>query len=108
MSTTYKIAEAEASPIACTLDPAAMGDRMDDWQAALAHVVDRQAIPGGVRLVLGANTPLGDLTALAAAEQGCCSFFSFALTLDGRGAALEVRAPEDAADLVTSLFGTAA
>jgi hypothetical protein len=43
-----------------------------------------------------------------AAEQSCCSFFSFALTVDDRGVALEVRAPQDAAELVTAVFGAPA
>ncbi len=37
----------------------------------------------------------------------CCAFFSFAITVDGRGLALEIRAPADAEDLVVALFGTA-
>ena len=42
------------------------------------------------------------------AEQGCCTFFAFAITIDDRGIALEVRAPADAADLVTAVFGAPA
>ena len=61
----------------------------------------------GVRLLFGDGVPLDELTRLAVAEQGCCSFLSFALTVDGRGIALEVRAPADAADLVAALFGPA-
>jgi hypothetical protein len=44
---------------------------------------------------------------LARDEWACCSFFSFALTVDGRGTALEVRAPEAAQALVASMFGFA-
>jgi hypothetical protein len=50
---------------------------------------------------------LGQLARLIGAEQRCCAFFTFTLTVDATGIALEVRAPELAADMVTGLFGTA-
>ncbi len=56
-------------------------------------------------------SPDTDLTALAqlvAAEHDCCSFLSFVITIDGRGVALEVTAPDEAAEVVESLFGAAA
>jgi hypothetical protein len=45
---------------------------------------------------------------LTAAEQACCRFFTFAITVDERGIGLEVRAPDGAEDLVASLFGVVA
>ena len=42
-----------------------------------------------------------------AAEQDCCQFFRFAITVDTRGVALDVRAPADAFEIVESMFGTA-
>ena len=51
---------------------------------------------------------LGELMRLAAAEQDCCQFFTFAIIVDTRGVALEVRAPDDALPVLQSLFGTAA
>jgi hypothetical protein len=56
----------------------------------------------------GGDAPLADVARLAAAEQDCCRFFSFALTVDERGVALEVRAPDDALSLVEALFGAEA
>ena len=70
------------------------------WQAALAAVVDRVPIENGVRLQFGAHTAIGELAELAAAEQDCCMFFRFNLTIDTRGIGLEVTAPPDAIDLV--------
>jgi len=95
--------------IACTLGAVEIGDRMEDWQAILAHVTGReQTADGGLRLTLSAAVPLAELSGLVAAEQGCCGFFAFAITVDGRGVALEVRAPDDAGDIVTTVFGAAA
>lgn len=95
--------------IACTLSADQMTDRLDDWQTLLAHVTDRaRTADGGLRLTLDQDVPLDELTRLAVAEQGCCAFFAFALTVDDRGVALEVRAPDDATDIVTAVFGDAA
>jgi DNA-binding transcriptional MerR regulator len=96
---------ADDPPIACTLDPAELDGRRADWQQVLAPVREREPIAGGVRLVLPAGVPLGPLGELVTAEQRCCGFFRFALTVDERGVGLEVTAPETAADLVDELFG---
>lgn len=42
---------------------------------------------------------------LSVAEQSCCSVFSFVVTIDGRGVALEVRSTPDAAPILHSMFG---
>jgi MerR family transcriptional regulator, copper efflux regulator len=94
--------------IACTLSAGAMQGRIDAWQALLGHVERRQKIDGGVRCLFAASVPTGELIRLVAAEQDCCQFFQFAITVDGRGVALEVRAPEDARSIVESMFGVPA
>lgn len=95
--------------IACTLPAGEVTGRLADWQEVLGFVRAREpTADGGLRLVLAADAPLDELARLARAEQGCCSFFAFAITVDERGLALEVRAPADAADLVAAVFGTAA
>jgi DNA-binding transcriptional MerR regulator len=93
--------------IACTLDHLDMADRIGDWQAALAGVERREAIDGGIRLSFGSGADFGEIVRLARDEWTCCSFFAFSVTVDGRGTALEIRAPADAAELVASLFGVA-
>lgn len=96
---------AEEPAVACSLGLDALGTRVDEWRALLADVAARAPIDGGVRLVFAPGTPVAPIAELAAAEQDCCRFFRFALTLDGRGTALEVTAPDEAAELVESLFG---
>jgi MerR family copper efflux transcriptional regulator len=88
-----------SEPVACTLDPADLPGRLQEWRDVTAHVTARTAIEGGIRLHLDAGTPLGDLAALMVAEQSCCSFFAFTLTVDARGVALEVRGPAEALPL---------
>ena len=92
-------------PIACTLSSEDVPARIAEWREVLASVTAREAIPGGLRLVLSDEAPVARIAALAVAEQQCCAFFRFALTVDGRGVALEVTAPGDGEAVVAELFG---
>lgn len=91
--------------IACALSAGSMRGRMADWQALLAHVDRRDRVDGGVRSVFADSVPIDQLMRLVAAEQECCQFFRFAITVDTRGVALEVRALDDALSIVESMFG---
>ena len=99
---------ASAPEIACTLGHEAMSDRIAEWQALLGHVEAREPVDGGIRLTLDRDVDLGEVVRLARAEWSCCSFFAFSITVDARGAALEVRAPEAGRELVTAVFGATA
>jgi hypothetical protein len=81
-----------------------MKGRLDEWNELLSHVARRERIDSGVRCVF-ARRCHGDLIRLVAAEQDCCQFFRFAITVDARGVALEVRSPADAQSIVESMFG---
>ncbi len=103
------VAKPVDAPIACTLEPDAMPERLADWRTVLGQARTRVATAdGGLRIEFGDSIDLGDLARLVAAEQHCCGFFSFSLTVDQRGTALEVRAPEGASGIVAELFGHAA
>jgi DNA-binding transcriptional MerR regulator len=96
-------------PIACTLAVGDMGDRLGDWDRVLAAAVRRLALPtGGLRVEFDNRVDVAGLARLAGAEQECCTFFRFTITVDHRGVALEVDAPAEAHDLIAGLFGTAA
>lgn len=93
-------------PIACTLDGDDLPARLAAWREVLEAAQGRMTSPdGSVRLELGTSYDLGTLAALVAAEQQCCAFFSFAITVDRRGVGLEVSAPDGAQALVAELFG---
>ena len=92
-----------------------MKDRLAEWNRLLAdkgtcwsRLSTRTAIPGGVRLEFAAGADVNEIARLSVAEQDCCRFLSFALTVDGRGIGLDVRAPEDAKMVVHALFGAPA
>ena len=94
--------------IACTLSAGSMKGRIDEWRALLDHVEHREPIDGGVRCVFAPAVPPAELMRLVAAEQDCCQFFQFAITVDARGIAMEVQAPHHAQAIVESMFGVAA
>jgi DNA-binding transcriptional MerR regulator len=98
---------ADEVPIACTLTATDMSTRLDEWHAVLRGVTARHAVDGGVRLELDPATDVTEIARLAAAEQGCCRFFDFALAIAAPGIALEVRAPSDGQVVLAALFGEA-
>ena len=105
---TLSIAAPREQPIVCTLQTTAMPERVERWHTVLAHVGARVRTADG-RLRLGLHgVDLSELITLVEAEQQCCSFFAFVVTVDERGVALEIDAPDDAAEIVTAMFGTAA
>ena len=101
------VSQPQSPPVACTLDAPELPGRLQEWRDVMAHVVGRALIDGGIRLELDTTVPLDQLALLIKAEQGCCSFFAFALTVDQRGVALEVRAPGEGLTMVDALFGDA-
>lgn len=84
-----------------------MKGRIADWNALFTHVDRRERIDDGVRCLFARSVPTGDLIRLVAAEQDCCQFFWFAITVDTRGVALEVSAPSGAQAIVESMFRVA-
>lgn len=94
-------------PIACSLSAADLGNQLGEWASLLETASTRQPIPGGLRVTFTSGAPFEELARLTAEEQTCCPFFAFAITLDHRGTALEVTAPDDAQDLITAAFGAA-
>jgi hypothetical protein len=92
--------------IACTLGAGELADRLAHWDQLLDAAVRRRALgPGGIRVEFPDDVDVAALASLVRAEQACCAFFRFALTIDHRGAALEIDGPPDTADLVIGMLG---
>lgn len=94
--------------IACALHPESVGERFEDWNRILASAKARTAIPDGVRVVFHRDVDAGALASLAAAEQTCCSFFRFDISIGADEVALVVTGPDDAQPVIAAVFGTAA
>jgi DNA-binding transcriptional MerR regulator len=92
-----------APPIACTLAITDVPQRVRDWRAVRDEAVAREATATGVRLVFERAVDAGRLAALAAAEQDCCGFLRFDLSVGPEQVVLEVRGPEDARPVIDAL-----
>ena len=63
-----------------------MPDRFAEWEAQLARVRARGATAEGrLRLEFDDDVSVPELASLVAAEQHCCAFLAFAITIDHRG-----------------------
>jgi DNA-binding transcriptional MerR regulator len=109
LTVTPRTQAPDSEAIACTLRSGAAVDRIRHWQDLVARAVDRQPIDGGVSLLFAAHEDLaGQIATLAAAEQDCCTFFTFTVRLTTGRISLDVQAPPDAAEVVAALFGAPA
>lgn len=108
-TTTTSTTKPAGEPITCTLANEDRLGRLADWDAVLGHARTRTATgEGGLRITFDETVDPGELARLADAEQQCCAFFSFAITISPDEVSLEVRAPDGATDIVTAVFGSAA
>jgi DNA-binding transcriptional MerR regulator len=92
-------------PIVCTLGPDLVGTRIADWRAMLARVTSREAIEGGIRARFADGVDVSALAELAAAEQDCCRHFTFGLTIDPDGVALDITGPSETQSVIEALVG---
>jgi DNA-binding transcriptional MerR regulator len=96
----------ESIPVACSLDSELARDRIADWQKLIAKATGKKAIGDGVALSFEHDVALTtEIAKLAAEEFQCCGFFRFNVAIDASGVRLEVGAPAEARDIITSVFG---
>ena len=90
---------------ACTLDRAALRERIAEWAELRNRSARVESIPGGARLVLHEAEPIADVAALVAREAECCPFYSFTLHVDGPSRHLDINAGPGAEPAVLALIG---
>ncbi len=98
-------AYADAVEIVCSLTGTAAAARLQQWEALGPFILSRGSLESGVRLQFHPSVDVAPLVKLVLAEQSCCRFLSFALTVDERGIGLDIHAPPEAADIVHELAG---
>jgi anti-sigma-K factor RskA len=94
----------EATPIACSLDGAAMGERADEWRALVAWSVASVEV-GALAVHLVLRDSEADLTAavaLAQREKECCPFFDVSLALDSDRRTLVLAVPDGAEETLAA------
>ena len=91
------------TPIACTLTPEAVTDRLSEWQRFLAEStgaverVSQQRLR--IRLNASTSATLGAID-LARREKAWCSFFEFSIAIEEESSWLTVEVPPDAIDVL--------
>ena len=91
--------------MACSLSAEGATTQLDQWAEILRHASIRQPIDDGFRVSFAPSVPIADLIRLTVSEQACCQFFRFAITVDTRGIALEIRSTTDGQTVIESFFG---
>ncbi|WP_329081264.1 MULTISPECIES: hypothetical protein [unclassified Streptosporangium] len=98
-------------PSACTLPTAERPLRVAEFDALFAEAVQAVTRPQRTRLRLElvfSPEHAARAAELAARENGCCSFFTFTLTITGGHLALEVAVPAEQAEVLDALQARAA
>ena len=89
---------------ACSLDAAAMTNRMAEWRAVTERAVAIDPTPHGVRVRFPTDAELTAAVArLVALEVSCCPFFTMALDVSDAALELRIEAPPGAEDLARQL-----
>lgn len=96
---------ASAVPIACTLASDELGARLAEWRTLAGTAVGRQRLAGGVQLEFPRTVDLAAVATLIAAEQECCRFLTFTMTVADDHVLLTIAAPRDAMSYVDELVG---
>jgi len=105
MGTTDPAADAE---VACTLDAADRPGRLADWRSLMRRATGPERIAGGLRFRFPAEAGLAAIVAdLAQAEQTCCAFLRFTVSVGAGTIRLDILAPIGAEAIVDGLFQTA-
>ena len=95
-----------AVPIACTLTPEGVVDRMEEWRTFLSTMVtkiERTTNQATLTLREGSKALLM-ATDLAEREKACCPFFQFSIELEGLDGRLLVGVPIEAEKILTDLL----
>lgn len=91
--------------IACSLDGAGQRARLAEWEELLVLAASRGEISDGARYTFPAVDGMEErVRSLAQAEQECCSFFDFGVTVVGDHVEMTVVAPADGQAALRYLF----
>jgi MerR family transcriptional regulator, copper efflux regulator len=102
--TTSDVHAVDHAPVACSLTVGQYGARVREWRTLLdgAH---REILPDGSMRVRLPIARASELAQLVVAEQRCCPFFTFRLTLAGDHVGLDAYGPGGVEPLIAGLFG---
>jgi len=102
---TAAAAPAADPPVVCTLGDGEREGRAAAWRAALAAATGRHETAGGVRLRYPREVDVAALAGLAAAENDCCRWATFTVTIEPGGVTVDVTGPEAARASIVRMYG---
>ena len=89
----------------CTLDADEMPGRVADWRATLGAATAREETPAGVRLRFDrTTTDVAALAGLAAAENDCCRWATFTITIGPDELTMDVTGSSTARQSIVSMY----
>ncbi|HYW24992.1 MAG TPA: MerR family transcriptional regulator [Terriglobales bacterium] len=97
-------AVAVGPPIVCTLSEEERRGRGAEWRAALAAATAREETPAGVRLRFQRSVAVGALADLAAAENDCCRWAAFTITIGHDDVTMEVTGAAAAREAIVRMY----
>jgi DNA-binding transcriptional MerR regulator len=97
---------AEGPPVVCTLREDEKPDRAAAWRATLAAATARDETPGGVRLRYPRATDVTALAGLAAAENECCRWTTFTITIGPDEVTMDVTGSREALPSITAMYAS--
>jgi DNA-binding transcriptional MerR regulator len=96
---------ADGPPIVCTLGADELPGRVADWRSTLTAATAREETPGGVRLRFDrATTDVAALAGLAAAENDCCRWATFTITIAPDDLTMDVTGSPAARSSIVSAY----
>ena len=103
---SYRAADGPAGdpPVVCTLGDDEMPGRVAEWRAALAAATAREETAGGVRLRFHRATDVAALAGLAAAENECCRWATFTITIGPDEVTMDVTGSAAARPSIVALY----
>jgi hypothetical protein len=97
-----------AVPVACTLAPGEVPERISRWRRALVRSVTGAERPDPSRLRLRLHEDPADVAALvllARQEKDCCAFFEFSFVVEHDATVLVVDVPGTATEILDGFAG---
>jgi hypothetical protein len=95
---------AEETPIACTLDPTTMADRLCRIKALTDTSLITQDLRGDQLRLVYRLSAADEVRAVVELERSCCGFLDFDVREIGRSVVLTISAPVRAQDAAAWLF----
>ena len=88
--------------LSCSLDAGDIEQRLGEWRQVTSAAIGVSSVSSGKRFHFTRETDVGAIANLAAAEQTCCTFFEFNISITSDEVTLDITGPGPAQELIDS------